>query len=172
MINTMLLISKTESGVDTFSFEEVDLTTLVQEACELFSPTAEDKAVTLRCDVPGRALLAGNTRMIQRLISNLLDNAIKYSPSGGSVTVSLEEEGEQQVISVKDTGIGISPSELPRIFERFYRGDRSRSQEGIGLGLSLARAIARAHHGDLTATSLTNQGSTFRVTLPKFRPSR
>jgi heavy metal sensor kinase len=172
MINTMLLISKTESGVDMFSFEEVDLTALVQKACELFSPTAEDKAVTLRCDVPERAFLSGNTRMIQRMLSNLLDNAVKYTPSGGSVTVSLEEKGEQQVISVKDTGIGISPSELPRIFERFYRCDRSRSQVGIGLGLSLARAIARAHHGELTATSLTNQGSTFRVTLPRFRPSR
>ena len=172
MINTMLLISKTESGVDTFSFEEIDLTALVRKACELFSPTAEDKAVTLRCDVPGIALLAGDTRMLQRMLSNLLDNAIKYTPSGGSVTVSLEEKGEQRVISVKDTGIGISPSELPRIFERFYRCDRSRSQVGIGLGLSLARAIARAHNGELTATSLTNQGSTFRVTLPEARPSR
>jgi heavy metal sensor kinase len=171
MINTMLLISKTESGVDTVSFEEVDLAVLVREACELFSPTAEDKGVTLRCDLPGRALLDGNTRMIQRLLSNLLDNAIKYTPAGGSVTVSLEEKREQQVLSVKDTGIGISPSELPRIFERFYRGDRSRSQVGIGLGLSLARAFARAHNGELTATSQMNQGSTFRVTLPKFRTS-
>jgi signal transduction histidine kinase len=110
--------------------------------------------------------------MLQRMLSNLLDNAIKYTPSGGSVTVSLEEKGEQRVISVQDTGIGISPSELPRIFERFYRCDRSRSQVGIGLGLSLARAIARAHNGELTATSLTNQGSTFRVTLPEARPSR
>ena len=73
------------------------------------------------------------------------------------------------MISVKDTGIGISPSDLPRIFERFYRCDQSRSQAGIGLGLSLARAIARAHGGDITATSLPNQGSTFTVTLPKFR---
>ena len=86
--------------------------------------------------------------MIQRLLSNLLDNAIKYTPSGGSVTVSLEEKGEHLVISVKDTGIGISPGDLPHIFERFYRCDQSRSQVGIGLGLSLARAIARAHEGD------------------------
>ena len=171
MINTMLLISKTESGVDTFSVEEIELTALVQEACELFSPTAEDKGVTLRCDVPEKSRLAGDTRMIQRMLSNLLDNAIKYTPSGGSVTVSLEEKEEHLVISVTDTGIGISPGDLPRIFERFYRCDQSRSQEGIGLGLSLARAIARAHGGDITATSLPNQGSTFKVTLPKSRPS-
>jgi len=172
MINTMLLISKTESGLDTLSSEEIDLTALVQKACELFAPTAEDKAVTLRCDLPVRSHLTGDTRMIQRLLSNLLDNAIKYTPSEGSVTVSLGEKEEHLVISVTDTGIGISPGDLPRIFERFYRCDRSRSQVGIGLGLSLARAIARAHNGDLTAQSLMNQGSTFRVTLPKSRPSR
>ena len=85
--------------------------------------------------------------MIQRMLSNLLDNAIKYTPSGGSVTVSLEEQSGTPGISVKDTGIGISAERLPRIFERFYRCDQSRSQAGIGLGLSLARAIARAHGG-------------------------
>ncbi len=99
--------------------------------------------------------LKADTRMIQRLLSNLLDNAIKYTPSGGSVTVSLEEQEENLVIDVKDTGIGISPSDLPRIFERFYRCDQSRSLEGIGLGLSLARAIARAHGGDIMAVSRT-----------------
>ena len=109
--------------------------------------------------------------MIQRLLSNLLDNAIKYTPSGGSVTVSLEEQEENLVIIVKDTGIGISPSDLPRIFERFYRCDQSRSLEGIGLGLSLARAIARAHGGDIMAVSEPNAGSTFRVILPKSPPS-
>jgi len=170
MINTMLLISKTESGVDIIAVEEVDLAILVHEACELFSPTAEDKGLTLSCDVAEGGRLKGDTRMIQRLLSNLLDNAIKYTPSGGSVIVSLEEQGENLVIVVKDTGIGISPSDLPRIFERFYRCDQSRSFEGIGLGLSLARAIARAHGGDIIAVSQPNEGSTFRVVLPKSRP--
>ena len=85
------------------------------------------------------------------------------------MTVSVTEDNTQVVISVKDTGIGISSSDLPRIFERFYRCDQSRSQAGIGLGLSLARAIARVHGGDITATSTLNQGSTFTVTLPKSR---
>lgn len=169
IINTMLLISKTESGVGPLSVEEINLTALLQKACELFLPTAEDNGVHLRCDLPERSRLKGDTRMIQRLLSNLLDNAIKYTPSGGSVTVSLEEKEEHIEITVKDTGIGISPNDLPRIFERFYRCDLSRSQEGIGLGLSLARAIARAHGGDITAVSLPNQGSTFIVTLPKSR---
>ena len=167
MINTMLMISKTESGVDKLPHEEIDLAGLVQKACELFEPTAEDKGVTLSCDVPDRSRLAGETRMIQRMLSNLLDNSIKYTPSGGSVTVSAREDNTHVVVSVKDTGIGISSSDLPRVFERFYRCDQSRSQAGIGLGLSLARAIARAHGGDITATSTLNQGSTFIVTLLK-----
>ena len=167
MINTMLMISKTESGVDKLSREEIDLVGLVREACELFEPTAEDKGVTLSYDVPNRSPLIGDTRMIQRLLSNLLDNAIKYTPSGGSVKVSGYENDAQVVVAVKDTGIGISPDDLPRVFERFYRCDQSRSQAGIGLGLSLARAIARAHGGDIMATSIPGRGSTFTVTLPK-----
>jgi heavy metal sensor kinase len=170
MINTMLMISKTESGLGQFSPEEIDLAELVQRACELFEPTAEEKGVTLRCDVPNKSRLAGDTRMIQRMLSNLLDNAIKYTPTGGSVTVSVREGNTYVIVSVNDTGIGISSSDLPRIFERFYRCDQSRSQAGIGLGLSLARAIARAHGGNITVTSTPNQGSTFVVTLPKSEP--
>jgi signal transduction histidine kinase len=171
MINTMLMISKTESGADKLSREEVDLTGLIQEGCELFEPTAEDKGVSLTCNLPDRYYLMGDTRMIQRMLSNLLDNAIKYTPSGGSVTVSITENETDVLVSVKDTGCGISPDDLPRIFERFYRCDQSRSKSGIGLGLSLARAIARAHGGDITAASILNQGSTFTVTLPKSLPS-
>ena len=172
MINTMLMISKTESGVDKLSYEEIDLGGLVREACELFEPTAEDKGITLNYDVPNKSRLVGDNRMIQRMLSNLLDNAIKYTASGGMVNVSLSEnDARDVVITFKDTGIGISPSDLPRIFERFYRCDQSRSQPGIGLGLSLARAIARAHGGDIEVTSRLSQGSTFTVTLPTSKPS-
>ncbi len=167
MINTMLMISKTEAGVDKLIHEEIDLASLAKEACELFGPAAEDKGVLLRCNAPDRSRLVGDARMIQRMLSNLLDNAIKYTPPEGSVNVSVSENESDLIVSVKDTGMGISPNDLPRIFERFYRCDHSRSQEGIGLGLSLARAIARAHGGDITATSVLNQGSTFTVTLPK-----
>ncbi|HXX36500.1 MAG TPA: ATP-binding protein [Thermodesulfobacteriota bacterium] len=172
MINTMLMISKTEAGVDGLVQEEIDLTSLVRKACELFEPAAEDKGVILRCDVSSGSRLTGDTRMIQRMLSNLLDNAIKYTPPEGSVSLSLSENGREIAVSIKDTGVGLSPTELPRIFERFYRCDQSRSQAGIGLGLSLARAVARAHGGEITVMSAPNQGSTFTVTLPKSLPPR
>jgi heavy metal sensor kinase len=172
LINTMLMISKAEAGVDHLTREEINLTEVVQEACKLFEPTAEDKGIVLSYHLPNKSRFLGDTQMIQRMLSNLLDNAIKYTPPGGSVRVSVSENDGQVVVSVKDTGIGISPRDLPHIFERFYRGDESRSQSGIGLGLSLARAIARGHGGDITTTSTPNQGSTFTITLPKSLPSQ
>jgi signal transduction histidine kinase len=168
MINTMLLISKTEAGVDKLSLEEIDLASTVRDACELFRPSAEDKGITFSCETPERLQITGDVRMIQRMLANLVDNGIKYTPPGGRVEVSVSENGQHRVlISIRDTGAGISEPELARVFERFYRGDQSRSQAGIGLGLSLARAIARAHGGDISVTSAPGQGSTFTVSLPR-----
>jgi signal transduction histidine kinase len=163
----MLMISKTEAGVEKPSEEKIDLANLVREACELFSVTAEDRSLTLSCHVPERCFIKGDGRMIQRLLSNLLDNAIKYTSAGGRVYVSLSKiDGRGATLTVRDTGVGISAGDLPRIFERFYRGDRSRSESGTGLGLSLARAIARAHGGDITVESRLHEGSVFTVTIP------
>jgi signal transduction histidine kinase len=171
MINTMLMISKTEAGVDKPSLEDVNISKLLMDTCELFLPGAEDKGISLSYDASHAIHLNGDVRMIQRMLSNLLDNAIKYTHSGGKVDVSLSDNGSGKIlISVSDTGIGISPEELPHIFERFYRGDLSRSTSGIGLGLSLSRAIARAHGGDITATSISGGGSIFTITLPKTNP--
>lgn len=169
-INTMLMISKTEAGVEKPTRDRIDLANLVREACELFCTTAEDSGLNLSCNIPERCEIAGDTRMIQRLLSNLLDNAIKYTPPGGSVDVALSQtEAKGATLTVKDTGIGISAADLPRIFERFYRGDRSRSETGTGLGLSLARAIARAHGGEITVESRLGEGSRFDVTLHPIR---
>jgi heavy metal sensor kinase len=167
MINTMLFISKTEAGLERPSRADVDIGALIRSACELFEPTTEDKHITLNCQAPEKTFLLGDSRMLQRMLSNILDNAVKYTPPGGEVKISVSEANRDIVITVHDTGVGISQADLTRIFERFYRGDQSRSEPGTGLGLSLARAIARAHGGDITVTSELNQGSTFTIILPK-----
>jgi heavy metal sensor kinase len=168
MINTMLVISRTEAGVNTLDAKKLDIGAVVRDACELFQSPAEDKDLRLICNVAGSFSVSGDNRLIQRMIANLLDNAIKYTPAGGSVEVTVDAAKNDAVaVSVKDSGIGISEEDMPRIFERFYRCDPSRSEAGIGLGLSFARAIARAHGGDIVVASEPNQGSTFTVTLPK-----
>jgi len=171
MINTMLIISKTEAGLGQFDSKEMDIGQVVQDACELFLPMAENEELALVCDASDRLLINGDLRMLQRMISNLLDNAVKYTPQGGSIYVAAHPGSKQFIqISIKDTGIGISSEDMPHIFERFYRCDPSRSQAGTGLGLSFARAIARAHAGDITVTSEPGKGSTFTVVLPKNEP--
>ncbi len=167
MINTMLVISKTEAGVNKLDAKDLDIGAVVRDACELFQSPAEDKDLRLVCDVPGNFSISGDNRLIQRMIANLVDNAIKYTPAGGSIEVTVNTLNNDAVaITVKDTGIGISEIDMGRIFERFYRCDPSRSEAGIGLGLSFVRAIARAHGGDITVAGGPNRGSTFKVTLP------
>jgi heavy metal sensor kinase len=171
MINTMLMISKTEAGVGEFLPGNIDLAEVISKACELFRPMAEDKEIAMTCNVPQECFIEGDVRMIQRMTANLLDNAIKYTRAGGTVDVSVRADGHQAVISVQDSGTGISGDDLPHIFDRFYRCDPSRSQAGTGLGLSLARAIARAHGGEITVQSRPGEGSIFTVFLPATQPS-
>lgn len=172
MINTMLVISKTEAGVNQLDAKEMDIAAAVRDACELFQAPAEDKNLKFVFDVSGPCSVQGDQRLIQRMIANLLDNAVKYTSDGGSVEVTLRTlNNHTVVITVKDSGIGISEQDIARIFERFYRADPSRSKGGVGLGLSFARAVARAHGGDVTVTSRPAQGSTFTATLP-MQPSK
>ena len=166
MINTMLVISKTEAGVNKLDTQKMDIGAVVRDACELFRSPAEDKDLRLVCDAPGNFSISGDIRLIQRMIANLLDNAIKYTPAGGSIEMTVNIVNDAAAITVKDTGVGISEKDIPRIFERFYRCDPSRSEAGIGLGLSFARAVARAHGGDIKVASTPDQGSTFTVTFP------
>ena len=167
MVNTMLDISETEAGASKLEMEKTDMAELVRDACELFQPSAEEKMVTLISEISDNAFVHGDIQRIQRMVINLLDNALKYTLSGGTVTVSVYADERQAVVSVKDTGIGISKQDLPHIFNRFYRCDQSRSQAGLGLGLSLAMVIARAHDGNITATSSLGKGSKFTITLPQ-----
>jgi signal transduction histidine kinase len=167
MINTMLQISETEARIAELAKERVDIAGIVQDALELFDPIAQEKGVTLISHVPDSVTIAGDIHGLQRMIVNLLENAIKYTPSGGTVTTSLRDNNDHIVIVIHDTGIGIPGSDLPHIFKRLYRCDASRSQPGFGLGLSLSLAVAQEHGGDITATSRPGEGSMFSVNLPR-----
>jgi len=167
MINTMLFISRTEAGVTQPELAEMDIAALVRDACRLFQAAAEEKGIALDGRGPERLALSGDVRLLQRMLGNLLDNAIKYTRANGRVDVAVRSPAGGRVeIEVRDNGPGISATDLPHVFERFYRGDPSRSQTGAGLGLSFARAVARAHGGEITAASAPGDGSTFTVTLP------
>jgi len=177
MINAMLDIAEAESGAGETKLEEVDLVSIIKRACELFQAIAEENSVTIAADLPENCLVYGEARKFQRMVANLLDNALKFTPPEGTVTVSLKADNGQVAISVSDTGIGISEDDLPHVFKRFYRCDNSRAQYGTGLGLSLVKAIAGSLGGSVSATSHLGEGSTFTVTLPQlplshqFQPS-
>ncbi len=167
MINAMLFISRAEAGVHDIRPARVDLNALVGDALRLFETTAADKQLRLDFEAAPAAAVKGDARMLQRMIANLLDNAIRYTPAGGRVRVVIAPSSDQGVrIDFSDTGIGISGDDQDRIFERFFRCDPSRTESGSGLGLSLARAVARAHGGDVTVQSKPGEGSTFSVILP------
>ncbi len=166
IINTMLDISEAKAGLSKLSISQVDISKIVDETCELFRPIAEDKNTRIIKKLSDHTFIWADNQKLQRVVSNLLDNALKYTPAGGTITVTIEGDADQVVVSVNDNGIGISREDLPHIFRRFYRCDRSRSQPGTGLGLSWARAIIEAHGGHISATSTLNERSTFTVTLP------
>jgi len=167
MINTMLTISRTETGVDRQSFQPVDMAAMIQEACELFQPIAEDRQVTLNFRADGPALIFGDRHLLQRLTANLIDNAIKYSHADAKVSAQLRRLNDTHIaLVVSDTGMGIAVEDQQRVFDRFFRGDQSRSQTGAGLGLSLAQAIVQMHGGTISLESTPGKGSVFTVTLP------
>lgn len=167
MVNTMLEISEFEAGVATLSMTNVDISALIAEACDLFQPLAEEKGLVIKAKVPSQLLLSGDKSKLQRALTNLLDNAIKYTPSGGAVTVTVKEGEKRVIITVHDTGVGIAANDISHIFDRFYRADKSRSEPGAGLGLSLVQAIVQAHGGNIQVKSSPGAGSTFTIVLPR-----
>jgi signal transduction histidine kinase len=168
MLNTLMDISEAEHGAMKLEIQPLNVQDLVMQSIELYREVAEDKAIQLLASVPPElSLYADRNRMLQSL-ANLLDNAIKYTPSGGQVTMTAARDDHHIVLTVTDTGIGIPAEDLPRIWDRLYRGDKSRSQRGLGLGLSFVKAIAQAHHGSVQVSSTPEGGSTFTLSLPLF----
>jgi signal transduction histidine kinase len=176
MLNTLMDISEAETGTLRLQIEEVPLRGLIAEVVDLYEEVAEDKGITVRVApaTPGEAaarddiIVSGDRDRLRQVFANLLDTALKYTPAGGQVTITLERRDDARAaVVVRDTGIGITPEDLPRIWDRLYRGDRSRAERGLGLGLSLVRAYVRAHGGSVTAESTPGQGSTFTVLLDR-----
>ena len=166
LINTTLDIAEADSGAAPLDVTPLDLGELVRDACEVFQTVAEDRGITMAVELPAQLCVTGDRQRLQRVVANLLDNALKYSTDGGQVRLTAGDSDRRIWLTVEDHGIGIADGDLPHVFQRFYRCERSRSQSGSGLGLSLALAFVRAHGGDITVTSLEGVGSTFRVVLP------
>jgi len=169
MLNTLMDITEAESGAMPLQREPVRLADVVGRAVDLYHDVADAKGVALvakpESDVAA-IVVPGDRVRLEQVAANLIDNALKYTPRGGQVSVELRGAGGQAILSVHDTGPGISPDELPRIWDRLFRGDRSRAERGLGLGLSLVKAIVEAHGGSVSVVSELGRGSTFTVALP------
>jgi two-component system phosphate regulon sensor histidine kinase PhoR len=147
----------------------VDLGSATRRATELLMPAAQKKEQTINVEVkPHLPLVMGNTGYLERAIANLVENAVKYTPERGRIDVSVGAQGPHVVVEVTDNGIGIPQEDLPRIFERFYRVDRSRSRDmgGTGLGLSIVKHVAQTHRGLVEVNSTPGMGSSFRLKIP------
>jgi heavy metal sensor kinase len=172
MVDDMLALARAEDGQQGLRLEEFYLNDLVEECVKSSQVLALAKTISLTFDPATDIAFQGDESMIRRLIVNLLDNAIKYTPSGGHVSVSLTSTDSSVEIAVSDTGIGIPADATDRIFERFYRAGRARSRSdgGSGLGLSIAKWVAEAHNGSIDLESTPGAGSTFTVLLPLTKP--
>jgi len=169
IINSMLQIAEADSGLMRLTKNKLNLIQLIQDAYELFQPVAEDQGIALKVSLPSKPLIiVGDSERLQRIMANLIDNAVKYTPCGGTILLSAKEEASHAILTVVDTGMGIKEEDLPHIFERFYRGDRSRTTPGNGLGLSLARAFVCAHGGEISVASSLEKGTTVTILLPRF----
>ena len=168
MIDQMLTLARAEAGQIKIARERVNLSSLAESLVDQMEPLASIREISLTADHAGEVSVIGDSGWLERVILNLLDNAIKFTPQGGHVTVRVSRFSGEAVLEVQDDGIGIDAEALSHIFERFYRGDPSRSKEldGAGLGLSLAEWIVQAHHGRISVDSLPRKGTMFRVSIP------
>jgi heavy metal sensor kinase len=167
MLNTLMDISEAETGAMKLDFRSVDLGGLIQAVLGLYEFVAEEKELRLDAQIEEGLTLRADPVRLRQVLANLVDNAVKYTPPGGRVTISAHPDGNEVVLEVADTGIGLDPAEIPKIWDRLYRGDQSRSQKGLGLGLSLVKAVVVAHQGRVEVTSELGKGSCFRIFLPQ-----
>jgi len=165
----ILDVSEAEAGVLVLQYEKVSLDDLATDVLETFQPVALDKAVRLEGAITPGMIITGDRGRLFQALANLLDNALKYTATGGRIRLTVEPDrrGAGTMVSVADDGVGIAETDLPHIFERYYRGDENRSGPGAGLGLPLVQGVVEAHGGQVTVESELGKGSTFRVFLPR-----
>lgn len=166
LLNSLMDISEAETGAMRLNLEIIDLSSLIHESVDLYEYLAEEKHIALAVNCAPEARVIGDRARMRQIVGNLLDNAIKYSEPGGAVSITVSRQETEVSIAVRDDGCGISPEEKPRIWDRLHRGDASRSQPGLGLGLSLVRAIVEAHKGCVDVQSALGQGAVFTVSFP------
>ena len=166
MLTALMDITEAESGVMQLQRALTPIDGLLASVIDLYQLVAEEKRISISTDFDTPCEAPVDAVRIRQVFANLLDNALKYTPEGGSVRLSCGTEGTRVAVQVADTGIGISAAEQTLIWGRMYRGDRSRSQRGLGLGLSLVKAIVEAHHGEVSVESAPGRGAVFRVVLP------
>jgi heavy metal sensor kinase len=172
IVEGLFAISRLDAGEAANEWLPFDLSQLVCSTVDQMGLLAEDKNITVTCDVSSGVWVEGDRSRMKQVVVNLLDNAIKYTPTGGAVALTVKSQDGKAVFEVADNGIGILPAALPKVFDRFYRVDpaRSRAQGGAGLGLSIVKSICTAHHGRVDASSNPGQGSRFHVELPLASP--
>lgn len=166
MLDTLMDISEAESGAMPLNRQPVHLFEVAARAVDLYRDVAETKGVSIALNGSDEVIVFGDRVRLEQVAANLLDNAVKYTPLGGHVFVDVLPEGNRGLLRVRDTGAGIPPAEIPHIWERLFRGDTSRAERGLGLGLSLVKAIVEAHGGKVSVASEPGHGSTFTVALP------
>lgn len=166
MLTTLMDISEAETGTMRLNVTTVEVAELVSETIALYEDTAEDAGVTLSKHVSEGLSARADRDRLRQALGNLVDNALKYTPRGGRVDIDASRVGGEVAIRVRDTGVGIAPADLPRIWDRLYRSDQSRATRGLGLGLSLVRASITAQAGSVSVESTPGKGSVFTVRLP------
>ncbi|HEX4153405.1 MAG TPA: HAMP domain-containing sensor histidine kinase [Steroidobacteraceae bacterium] len=166
MLTALMDITEAESGVMRLNLQALSVSALLEDVIDIYQVVAEEKRIAVVADLESPCTAPVDRVRMRQVFANLLDNALKYTAEGGKVRISCGAEAERIIVKFEDNGIGISAEEQPRIWGRLYRGDKSRSQRGLGLGLSLVKAIVEAHHGEVSVESKIGSGSTFSVSLP------
>jgi heavy metal sensor kinase len=169
LVDDLLNLARADAGRVHLRMEQLYLNDLLEECCRSMQPLAAAGQIDLACSVTEDVPFRGDEGLLRRMVMNLLDNAVRYTPPGGNVRATLDAHGPDVRICIADTGLGIPPEACPRVFERFYRADESRSREkdGFGLGLSIVKWIVESHHGTVELASQPGAGSTFTVRLAR-----